>query len=125
MSEVFKFLDEERLSAVRVQFKKGIFEEDFPERGMIAWLTSIKEDKDSDCFKLYFDFTDFEKQNLKYFNEVYYPNKFTKELGVDKPLYTAIEAGCYSAKYWVLFGDTSWTQEEFNVELSKYLKVIE
>ncbi len=113
------------VDAVKVQFLKQICGDDFPEKGMKAWLVDIKKDIDSECYKLYFDFTEFEAENEKYFKEVYYPNKYTKEHGVNKEFYTAKEAGMYKPKYSVYFGDINYTEHELDEELSKYLKIVE
>lgn len=120
----FNFLDENRLDAVKVQFKAEIFEDDFPERGMTAWLTKIEKCPKTDGYELHFDFEEFESHNEKYFTECYHPNIHTKNYPT-KPLYTAKEAGCYNHKYSVYFGDMSWSADKFNEELSKYLKVVE
>ena len=90
------------VSAIKVQFIKEIFEDDFVERGMTAWLTAIDYDDRAECYKLYFDFTEFESINDKYFREMYYPNRHTAKLNC-KELYTAKEAGIYKPKYWVYF----------------------
>lgn len=81
-------------SAIVVQFKKSIFEEDFVERGMTAWFTKYEWDLKYECWKLYFDFTDFEDINAKYFTECY--------------------SGNYSAKYSVYYSlpDASETNVE-------------
>lgn len=104
----------DRIEAIKVQFKKGIFEDDFPERGMKAWLTKIEADPLSDCYKLYFDFTEFEEENEKYFSADYYDF-------VGRPNKTAKEIGIYSPKYSVFFGDTEWSVEENNRRLSECL----
>jgi hypothetical protein len=116
------------VDAVKVQFLKQIFEEDFVEKGMKAWLTDVEWWQPSDCYRLYFDFTDFEAENLKYFKESFYANKFTQEQGLpEKPYYTAIEAGEYRAKYWVYFGVSSDRRDDelFKTEILAYLRVVE
>lgn len=45
------------VEAIPVQFLKPIFEDDFVEKGMKAWLVDVEWDGKSDCYKLYFDFT--------------------------------------------------------------------
>lgn len=112
MSELF---DLNMIEAKKVVFLKSIFEYDFPEKGMKAWLTDIVKDINSDCFKLYFDFTDFEKENEKYFKADYYD-----ENGI--PSLTAKEIGIYNPKYSVYFGDTNMSIEKIEEELKKYLK---
>lgn len=114
-----------RLEAVKVQFKQPIFEDDFPDKGMKAWLTDIVVCVDEGHYKLFFDFSEFEAENEKYFKEDYWPNIHTAKLEVKKERYTAKEAGYYNPKYYVYFGDTKLTQEENDKELSKYLKLIE
>ena len=69
---------------------------------MIAWLTDIGFDEEVDCYKLYFDFKEFEDHNLKFFKDAYYPNKFTG-YGGRKELYTAIEAGRYTSKLSIYY----------------------
>lgn len=120
------------VDAVRVQFLKQflkqIFEEDFVEKGMKAWLTDVEWSAPDESYKLYFDFTDFEAENLKYFKESFYANKSTREQGLpEKPYYTAIEAGGYRAKYWVYFGVTGdqRNDELFKTEILAYLREIE
>lgn len=114
------------LDAVKVQFLKQIFEDDFPERGMKAWLTKIEWNKDHCGYDLYFDFSEFEKENEKYFIEVYYPNRRTEELGIKKEKYTAIEAGCYKPKYNVCFFVSDPRNDELFAEyIKEYLKVID
>lgn len=109
------------IDAVRVKFRKPIFSDDFPEKGMKAWLTDIKLDKKSDCYILYFDFSDFEKENDKYLKEIYYENKLTREKGLYKDMYTAKEAGYYNSKYSVYFGDGFKSVKENELELEEYL----
>lgn len=113
-----KIFDLSRLDAVKVQFKKGIFEDDFPERGMKAWLTTIEKSIHDECYKLYFDFTEFEAENEKYFSADYYDFNSV-------PCLTAKEAGLYFPKYSVYFGDTEWTDEQNNEELCKFITIIE
>jgi len=117
------------VDAIKVQFLKPIFEEDFPEKGMKAWLTSVEWDGKSDCYELYFDFKDFEEYNEKYFRECYHPNSRTSMLGKpERKKFTAKEAGYYSHKYSVFFscGDhESRNDEAFAKEIVKYLRVVE
>lgn len=113
-----KFINLERIDAIKIQFKKPIFEDDFPEKGMKAWLTDIVKNDKIECYELYFDFTDFEKENLKYFKSVYYD-----EFG--EPTLTAIEIGNYNPKYKVYFGDTKWDQYKLEVEINKHLLLVD
>ena len=116
------------IDAVRVQFIRPIFEDDFVERGMQAWLTGVEWCERSKCYELFFDFTEFEAVNAKYFRETYYPNARTARLGVDKSKYTAQEAGQYSPKYSVNF---SVGREEvrddmgFVLAIQDYLREVE
>lgn len=112
-----KLFDLDMIEAKKVVFLKSIFEDDFPEKGMKAWLTDIVKDENSECFKLYFDFTEFEKENEKYFKADYYDDN-------NVPCLTAKEAGLYNPKYSVYFGDIDMTMEEIEEELKKYLKEI-
>lgn len=112
------------LDAIKVQWLKPIFEDDFPERGMTAWLTAVEWEDGEQCYKLYFDFKEFEAVNAKYFREVYYANVHT---GHDKEMFTALEAGQYTPKYSVYFscGDMANRDDDaFAVEIQNSLKVV-
>lgn len=112
-------IKEDMIEAVRVMFIKQIHKDDFPEKGMKAWLTDVVKDNAAECWKLYFDFTDFEKENDKYLKSVYYISSMN-EKG------TAKEAGYYKNKYSTYFGDIDTeTYGSFEEQISKYLKVIE
>jgi hypothetical protein len=118
-------------SARKVVFLKSFFEDDFPERGMIAWFIRYEWQEKEGCYKLFFNFKDFEKENEKYFTESYFPNTYTKKLidyegHEDKPYWTAIEAGYYNPRYSVYFSLPSDKRddEELNKELLNYLKII-
>lgn len=120
------------IDAVKVQFLQPIFEDDFPERGMKAWLTKVEYKRTTQCYQLFFDFTEFEAENLKYFTEVFYPTRHTREAVQNgrmehKELYTAIEAGSYTPKYSVYFSVTSFTEDPalFAEEIAEYLQVVE
>lgn len=111
------FLDPDRVFAVRVAFKKPIFDDDFVERGMQAWFVGWEKDAKVGSLLLYFDFADFEQQNEKYFRRTFYGTSSS-----DKRLLTAHEAGQYDPKYSVYFGDLE-TQalEQIDAELEDYL----
>lgn len=114
------------VSAVKVQFLKPIFEDDFAERGMTAWLTAV-EFKD-DCYKLFFDFSEFEAENDKYFQRSYFANRHTVKIVSDDGLYTAKEAGCYTPKYSVYFscGDqTTRDDKAFAEAIQEYLREVQ
>lgn len=113
------------LDAVKVKFLKPIFEDDFPERGMKAWLTHVEYDTKNECYKLYFDFTDFENENDKYLTESYFPNRHT--VGIEKALFTAKEAGCYNNKYNVYFDVSKGVRDDplFEEEIKEYLVICE
>jgi len=113
------------VDAIKVQFLKPIFEDDFAERGMTAWLTKIEWAEREQCYKLYFDFSEFEAENEKYFSETYWANSKTALLP-KKSFYTAKEAGYYNKKLSTYFSDESDTQnpESFAREIVKYLKVV-
>lgn len=112
------------LDAVKIQFLKPIFEDDFIEMGMKALLIRIHWDEKVKCYRLFFDFTRFEKENESYFTESYYPNNKT---GNSKGFFTAIEAGMYFPKYSVCFSlpEGSRNDKQFSEEIAKYLKVVE
>jgi hypothetical protein len=114
------------IDAIKVQFIQPLFEDDFPERGMQAWLTKIEWEQYSECYKLFFDFSEFEQDNDKYFVEVYYPNRNTpNETGKD--LFNAKEAGYYTSKYSVYFSITGSKEDAkvFEEEIKQYLRVVE
>ena len=117
---------------------------------MTAWLTGVKWDNEQESYKLYFDFTDFEEMNDKYFRAEYSANhssvsalrrKRLEELniGSSRQLYTAKEIGVYDPKYSVNFvvfsPDEVYTDQDrtdaagirndslFNSELAKYIRV--
>jgi len=118
------------VEAIPVQFLKPIFEDDFVEKGMKAWLVDVEWDGKSDCYKLYFDFTDFEAENDKYFKATFYPNIHTKELeaSTGRKLFTAKESGWYEAKYSVYFSCGNHEVRDdvaFAREIQNYLRVVE
>ena len=118
------------VDAIQVQFLKPIFEDDFPEKGMRAWLTDVEWDSNCKCYRLYFDFTDFEAVNEKYFKRRYHPNRHTTEIeaATDRRLFTAREAGYYDSKYSVYFnvGDMQHRNDvEFAEEIKKFLREVE
>jgi len=88
------------LQAKKVVFLKPLFEDDFAERGMTAWLTKIEWNPKVDCYELFFDFTEFEAENDKYLTRVYHPNRHTSVIDPNKNhrFYTAKEAGVYTNK---------------------------
>lgn len=117
------------IDAIEVQFLKPIFEDDFPERGMKAWLTAIEWKPNSECYKLFFDFGEHEAHNRKYFRETYYPNRHTAAAGLEangRTKFTAIEAGVYSPKYSVYFNTEAARDkrddEAFAKEITDYLR---
>jgi hypothetical protein len=114
------------IEKIQVQFVKPIFEDDFPEKGMKAWLTDIEWSDKDESYKLYFDFKDFEDYNEAYFKEQYYPNIHTEKLGIKKPLYTAKEAGMYNPKYSVYFSLSSDKRDDelFKEEIKEYLRCV-
>ena len=94
------------IDAVKVKFVQQIFEDDFPEKGMIAWLTDVEWEMD--CYKLFFDFSEFDIYNDKYFKQVYRPNKYTSHLeSTGRKMFTAKESGNYNPKYSVYFSISS------------------
>ena len=112
------------VSAVKVQFKKPIFGDDFVEKGMTAWLTDIKWDEGHECYNLFFDFTEFEEINDKYFKREYYQNVHTRSISTTRQLFTAKEAGLYEPKYSVYFSISSDVRDDemFKEEIVEYLK---
>lgn len=116
------------IDAIKVQFIKPIYEEDFVDKGMKAWLTDVEWEEGSECYKLYFDFTDFEAENAKYFKAVFLPNRYTKDLecATDRTLFTAIESGNYTPKYSVYFSITGTERDDvaFAREIKDHLREV-
>lgn len=104
--------------AQKVIFKKVIDEDSFTEKGMMAWLTCIEWDDKYECYDLWFDFSEFEERNAKYFRKVFHYN--------DK-LVTAHERGAYSPKCSTFFSTSSSTRDDaaFNREIQEYLHLVE
>lgn len=119
------------VDAIKVQFLKPIFEDNFVEKGMTAWLTDVVWDNSNECYKLYFDFTDFEEQNEKYFKLVYGSNYHTEALQLDRHenKYTAKEAGYYTQKYSVYYNPESCVgsrnDDAFERDIRAYLRTVE
>lgn len=117
------------VDAVAVQFIEPIFEDDFVEKGMKAWLTDVEWDIKYECYKLYFDFTEFEEENDKYFKAIFFPNIHTRELQetTGRKMFTAKEAGWYEAKYSVYFSCGNHTHRDddaFAREIKKHLREV-
>lgn len=117
------------ITAVKVRFIKEICENDFPEKGMTAWLTDIVWESGFYHYTLYFDFAEFEQVNDKYFKRLYSSNRFTKELETKTNLikFTAKEAGFYDNKYSVSFQvDDSGERNDiaFKDMISEYLMCV-
>lgn len=113
------------IKAIKVTFLKPFFEDDFVERGMQAWLTKVEWCNRKELYELYFDFSDFEEENAKYFTCTYYPNSHTVDLqrDTDRTLFTAIEAGMYHPKqcfYWST-KDGMRDDMEFAAKVTEYI----
>ena len=112
---------------IKVKFIKPIFEDDFVEDGMIAYLTKVEWDSHyNDCYKLHFDFSEFEEENESLFSQNYWPNIHTKaiEKETGRTLFTAKEARCYDPKYSVYFncGDMNTRDDNaFEQAILEYL----
>ena len=118
------------VDAIQVQFIKPICEDDFVEKGMKAWLVDVEWAKREKCYKLYFDFTDFEAENDKYFKTTFYPNCHTKtiEEATGRTLFTAKESGWYTPKYSVYLsvGDGEKRDDvAFAREITQYIREVE
>lgn len=114
------------LDAVKVQFLEPIFEDDFVERGMKAWLTGVEWEQRTGCYKLFFDFSEFEAENEKYFRETYFANIHTANLP-PKSYYTAKEIGNYNPKYCTHFSaDNTEVRNDsaFADSITKYLRIV-
>ena len=118
------------IDAIKVQFIKPIFEDDLVEKGMKAWLVDIEWAEREKCYKLYFDFTEFEVENDRYFKATFYPNHHTKaiEEATGRTLFTAKESGWYTPKYSVYLsvGDGEKRDDvAFAREITEYLREVE
>ena len=118
------------IDAIKVQFIKPICEDDFVEKGMKAWLVDVEWAKREKCYKLYFDFTEFEVENDKYFKATFYPNCHTKaiEEATGRTLFTAKESGWYTPKYYAYLsvGDGEKRDDvAFAREITEYLREVE
>lgn len=117
------------VDAIKVQFLQQLCEEDFPEKGMLAWLTDVQWDLEYECYKLFFDFTEFEDQNDKYFKAVFHSNRHTEQLAREtgRTAFTAKESGYYTAKYSVYFSAGNMTDRDdaaFEAEIQKFLRIV-
>lgn len=96
-------------------------------------MTDVKWDSNHGCYKLYFDFSEFEDINDKYFKRVYHSNRYTAQIDAyGTRLYTAKEAGHYQSKYSVFFSavvDNKCLDVQDNFAFAKsikqYLKEVE
>ena len=116
-------IDVNMVDAVKVQFLVPFDEEDFVERGMKAWLTGIEFDSENNSYTLFFDFTDFETENEKYFREIYYPNNNTPDIKRPRQMFTAIEAGYYTRKLMCRFWLSTNKRDDklFETEVTKHI----
>ncbi len=90
---------------VAVRFKKGIEDaEDYAEAGMKARIVGAGEEIEPGCYRIDFDFTEFEAENLAHEHANYYGPK-----GSAGPLMTAREAGCYKALDSYYADDAHWS----------------
>jgi hypothetical protein len=117
------------IDAIKVQFLKPIFEDDFVEKGMKAWLVDIEWTEQTGCYELFFDFTEFEAENDKYFKKTFFANKITGPAPTGQ-LFTAKEAGQYTPKYSVYLSVGEGDQEKrddvaFAKEIQNYLRIVD
>lgn len=121
-------INPDMIDAVKVQFIKPIFEDDFVEKGMVAWLTDVEWESKTECYNIYLDFSEFEDINQKYFKRTFYSNKYTanikKETG--RELFTALETHNYEPKYSVYFSISTNTRDDrlFEKEILNYLRIV-
>lgn len=117
------------VDAIKVQFLKPIFEDDYVEKGMKAWLTDVEWVENKECYKLYFDLSEFEDWNDKYFKESYYPNQHTRSIyhETGRARFTAKESHMYSPKYSVYFSISGSVRNDsrFKDEILAYLREIQ
>ena len=118
------------IDAIKVQFIKPIFEDDFVEKGMKAWLVDIEWAAEVQCYNLFFDFTEFEAENDKYFKATFYPNCHTKALeeATGRTLFTAKESGWYTPKYFAYLSVGEGKQRDdvaFARDITEYLREVE
>lgn len=117
------------LDAIKVQFLEPIFEDDFVERGMKAWLTAVEWSERAECYELFFDFSEFEEENNKYFKATFYPTPRTQELQqtTGRKRFTAKEAGMYNPKYSVFFSIESGGRDDlaFERDIANYLRTVD
>lgn len=117
------------LDAIKVQFLKSLCDEDFTQRGMKAWLVKIEYNGDYEAYELFFDMSEFEAENDKYFINCYYPNIHTRDIPGDRSLFTAKEAGWYYPKFSSFLGMDNIPEGNraayFEEEIKNYLKVVE
>lgn len=93
---------------------------------MQAWLTRVAWNPRYDCYHLFFDFTEFEVENRRYFRNEYYANGHTPRDG-RRSLFTALEARYYTPSYDVFFvvaGDER-DDAHFDQAISQYLEEIQ
>lgn len=86
---------------IKIKFKQTIFEDEFVESGMIAYLTKVEideSDSEETVYCLWFNQEPFAKYNQTLLTECYYPNIHTKGLP-DKQYYTAKEAGMFKMRW--------------------------
>lgn len=116
------------IDAIKVQFLKPIFEDDFVEKGMTAWLVDIEWKEKEECYNLYFDFTEFEDINFKYFKRTFYSNKYTAQIHRDtgRNLFTALETHNYEPKYSVYFSLSVDGRDDqlFEKEIPSFLHLV-
>jgi len=111
-------IKEDMLDAIEVKFLQPIFSEDFVERGMVAWLVNIQK-TDKDCWKLHFNFKDFED-----YNDIYFIADYLDSKGI--ACLTAKDKGLYKQRYSVYFGRTDIEKYgSFEEQIKDYLIPIE
>lgn len=112
---------------IKVKFKQTIFEDEFVESGMIAYLTKVEIDKNASdveeekVYCLWFNQEPFANYNEILLTECYYPNIHTKGL-LDKQYYTAKEAGMFKIR-WTSYLSV-FEGQPFESVASEYLELI-
>jgi len=112
---------------IKVKFKQTIFEDEFVESGMIAYLTKVEIDENASdveeekVYCLWFNQEPFASYNEILLTDCYYPNIHTVDLP-KKQYYTAKEAGMFKMR-WTSYLSV-FEGQSFESVASEYLELI-